>query len=307
VGTDDPRGSRTIRNAWIALVITAALWAAQSVAAKATADFVPPAFLAFVRWLVTLAVVLPFAWREILRERASIMANWRVLLLLGVMSTTLQNMVFYWGIKLSTATNAALLNSTVPIWILILSALLFKRRTSHGEWAGVAVSLSGVLLIMFGGSPVAGGGFAINPGDLLLAAGLVNWSLYSVLVPRRPVHLSSWAFITIISVIGVVVALPVLPIEWAFGVEYVFNGTAIAGILYMALLGTVIGTATYNYAIDRLGPAKAGFGVHLVPVWGMVLAFLLLGERPTLLALAGFALVLAGIGLGQTARREGGR
>jgi drug/metabolite transporter (DMT)-like permease len=289
--------------AWIALVITAVLWAGQSIAAKAVVTYVTPGTLSFLRWGITLAVVLPFAFAEVRRERKSIQANWRILLLLGLMSTSLQNTVFYWGIYYSTATNAALLNSTIPIWILILSSLFFGRRSSHGEWAGVFVSLAGVLCIVLGGSRSATGGYAINPGDLIMAAGLVNWSLYSVLVPRRPTHLSGWTFVTIVSAIGVVAILPVYGVELALGWDFEWNTQVIVGTLYMALVGSIITTITYNYAIDKLGSAKASFGTHLVPVCGMLLAFLFLGETPTWVALGGFALVMTGIFVGQTARR----
>ncbi len=291
------------RKAWIALVVTAALWAGQSIAAKAVVTYVPPATLSFIRWSITLAVVLPFAFAEVRRERASIQANWRILLLLGLMSTSLQNTVFYWGVYYSTATNAALLNSTIPIWILVISSLFFGRRSSHGEWAGVFVSLVGVLCIVMGGSRSATGGYAVNPGDLIMASALVNWSLYSVLVPRRPLHLSSWTFVTIVSAIGVVAILPVYGVELALGWDFTVNTQVVVGMLYMAIIGSIVTTITYNYAIDKLGAAKASFGTHLVPVCGMLLAFVFLGETPTWFALGGFALVMTGIFVGQTARR----
>ena len=287
----------------MALVVTAVLWAGQSIAAKAVVTYVPPATLSFIRWSITLAVVLPFAYAELKRERASIQANWRILLLLGLMSTTLQNTVFYWGISYSTATNAALLNSTIPIWILIISSLFFGRRSTHGEWTGVFVSLVGVLCIILGGSRSATGGYTFNPGDLIMACGLINWSLYSVLVPRRPLHLSGWTFVTIVSAVGVVAILPVYGAEVALGWDFTINTQVVVGTLYMAIIGSIVTTITYNYAIDKLGAAKASFGTHLVPVCGMLLAFLFLGETPTWVAFGGFALVMVGIFIGQTARR----
>lgn len=88
-------------------------------------SYVPPATLSFIRWGITHLVVLPFAFAEVMRERKSIQAHWRILLLLGLMSTSLQNTIFYWGIYYSSATNAALLNSTIPIWILVISSIFW--------------------------------------------------------------------------------------------------------------------------------------------------------------------------------------
>lgn len=107
----------------------------------------------------------------------------------------------------------------------------------------------------------------------------------------------------IASAIGVVTALPLIAIELAAGFRPSFNATVVTGMVYMTLIGSIVTTIMYNYVIDRLGPAKAGFGVHLVPVWGMRLAFALLGEVPTWLAVGGFVVIIIGIVVGQTSRR----
>ncbi len=291
------------RNAWIFLALTAALWAGQSIAGKTVTQHLTPGVLSIVRWSVILLVMVPFALPELRRERASLRANWRILLALAVLGTTLQNSIFLWGLRHSSAVNAALLNSTVPIWILVLSALFFGRRSAPGEWIGVAISIVGVVMIVLGGSRAADGSLAFNVGDLIMASGMVTWSLYSVLVPRRPLHLSPWGFLAVLAMIGVIIGIPLALIEIAAGFPQQFNAAVIWGLAYMIFPGAILVTVTYNYALDKLGPAKAGFGIHLVPVWGMVLAFALLGETTTLVAFGGFLLVLAGIAIGQTARR----
>lgn len=291
------------RNAWILLALTAALWAGQSIAGKTVTQHLTPGVLSLVRWLVILLVMAPIAWRELRREHASVRANWRILLALAVLGTTLQNSIFLWGLRHSSAVNAALLNSTIPIWILVISALLFGRRSARGEWIGVAISIAGVVMIVLGGSRAADGSLAFNIGDLIMASGMVTWSLYSVLVPRRPLHLSPWGFLAVLALIGVVIGIPPALIEIALGFPQQFNASVVWGLAYMIFPGAILVTVTYNFALDKLGPAKAGFGIHLVPVWGMVLAFMLLGETTTWVAFGGFLLVLAGIAIGQTARR----
>ncbi len=301
--TTDDRAAIQRRNAWIFLALTAALWAGQSIAGKTVTQHLTPGVLSIVRWSVILLVMVPFALPELRRERASLRANWRILLALAVLGTTLQNSIFLWGLRHSSAVNAALLNSTVPIWILVLSALFFGRRSAPGEWIGVAISIVGVVMIVLGGSRAADGSLAFNVGDLIMASGMVTWSLYSVLVPRRPLHLSPWGFLAVLAMIGVIIGIPLALIEIAAGFPQQFNAAVIWGLAYMIFPGAILVTVTYNYALDKLGPAKAGFGIHLVPVWGMVLAFALLGETTTLVAFGGFLLVLAGIAIGQTARR----
>lgn len=291
------------RNAWIFLALTAALWAGQSIAGKTVTQHLSPGVLSLVRWLVILLVMVPFAWTELRRERDSLRANWRILLALALLGTTLQNSIFLWGLRHSSAVNAALLNSTVPIWILVISSLFFGRRSAPGEWIGVAISIVGVAMIVLGGSRAADGSLAFNIGDLIMASGMVTWSLYSVLVPRRPLHLSPWGFLAVLAMIGVVIGIPPALIEIAAGIPQQFNAAVIWGLAYMIFPGAILVTVTYNYALDKLGPAKAGFGIHLVPVWGMLLAFVLLGETTTWVAFGGFLLVLAGIAIGQTARR----
>jgi len=277
------------------LALTSLFWAGNMVIGRAVADAMSPIALAYWRWIIVIGVLAPFCWREVVARRAVLLRSWRILLLLSVMSTGLYSALTYWSLHYTTATNTTLLNSTIPIWVTVASWILLKHLPPARALLGFLISLAGVLFIVAHGHPGTLFALAPNVGDLIILLALFLWGFYAVLLRYRPAELSPLGYVFVTAVIGTVIATPVFLLDHALSATPDLSWQALAAIGYFALFSSLAATLCYNNAVDRVGPVHASLFIHLVPLFGSLLAIAFLGERPGWQHLIGMALVLSGI------------
>jgi drug/metabolite transporter (DMT)-like permease len=265
------------------------------VVGRAVAGAMSPLDFAYWRWVIVIAALAPFCWREVLDRRALLVRSWRILLLLSVMSTALYNSLTYWALRYTTATNTTLLNSTIPVWVMVASWILLRHLPSGRSTLGFVLSLAGVLAVVAHGHP--GTLFALTPnaGDLIMLTALFLWGFYAVLLRYRPAQLSALGYVFVTGVIGTIIATPFFLIERTWGPSPALTWQALAAIGYFAFFSSLAATLCYNHAIDRIGPVQASLFIHLVPLFGSLLAIAFLDERPGWHHLLGMALILSGI------------
>ena len=138
---------------YLLLSLTALFWSLNWVVARAIVGHVTPFALAFIRWTVAVAVMMPFAWPQIRAHRAAIRRHWKTIVWLGFWGTGLHNVFAYFGLQYTTATNGVILNSAVPVMIIVLGWLFYRDTITRVQGLGVAVSLAGVLASSPGGIP----------------------------------------------------------------------------------------------------------------------------------------------------------
>ncbi len=277
------------------LSLTSLFWAGNMVIGRAVADAMSPIGLSYWRWVIVMAVLAPFCWREVLAKRTQLFRSWRILLLLSVMSTGLYNALTYWSLHYTTATNTTLLNSTIPIWVMVASWILLRHLPPTRALLGFLTSLVGVLFIVAHGHPGALFTLAPNVGDLIMLIALFIWGFYAVLLRYRPANLSPLGYVFVTGTIGTLIATPFFLIDRAVSATPDLSWQALAAIGYFALFSSLAATLCYNNAIDRVGPVHASLFIHLVPLFGSLLAIAFLGERPGWQHLVGMALILSGI------------
>ncbi|HXU56373.1 MAG TPA: DMT family transporter [Casimicrobiaceae bacterium] len=277
------------------LALTSLFWAGNMVIGRAVADAMSPIALAYWRWIIVIGVLAPFCWREVVARRAVLLRSWRILLLLSVMSTGLYSALTYWSLHYTTATNTTLLNSTIPIWVTVASWILLKHLPPARALLGFLISLAGVLFIVAHGHPGTLFTLAPNVGDLIILLALFLWGFYAVLLRYRPAELSPLGYVFVTAVIGTVIATPVFLLDHALSATPDLSWQALAAIGYFALFSSLAATLCYNNAVDRVGPVHASLFIHLVPLFGSLLAIAFLAERPGWQHLIGMALVLSGI------------
>ena len=277
------------------LSLTSLFWAGNMVIGRAVAGTMSPVGLAYWRWVIVIAVLAPFCWREVLARRALLVRSWRIMLLLSVMSTGLYNALTYWALHYTTATNTTLLNSTIPIWVMVASWILLKHLPPGRALLGFGISLAGVLCIVARGDPGALFTLVPNVGDLIMLLALFLWGFYAVLLRYRPAELSALGYVFVTGVIGTLIATPFYLLDLALSGPPQLSWQALAAIGYFALFSSLAATLCYNNAIDRVGSVHASLFIHLVPLFGSLLAIAFLGERPGWQHLLGMALILSGI------------
>jgi len=276
------------------LLVAAASWGGNWVAARAVYLDVPPFALVFWRWALAAALIFPFAAAQLREDQPLIRRHFPALAAFGVIGTAGFTMFGYWGVRYTTAVNATLLNASLPLFIIPLSWWLLKLTVSGRQLAGMAFSLAGVACIMSAGDVPALVGLSLNPGDLLLLAGALLWAIYTVLLKwRPPVQPLSFVFVTVAA--GAAFSLPFYLGEIALGGTMVLSPKTAAAITYLAVFPSVLAYICWNHAVPIVGPNVAGFFNPIIPVFGTLFAVVLLDERLYLYHLAGFALVLGGV------------
>ena len=217
--------------------------------------------------------------------------------LLVVLSATgfaANNTLSYWGLQYTQALNALLIQSSGPLFVALWSLILFGVRLTLAQFIGIAISLTGVLVIILRSDFAALAAIEFNKGDLMFMSALLVFGIYSALMPRRP-KIHQLSLITFTTGCGAVLVFPLTLWEISTGFTLTFDAQSIFAIVYVIIFPSTLAYLFFNRGIELIGPNRAAPFFHLVPVFGSVMAILFLGEQLRLFHLIGYALVLAGI------------
>jgi drug/metabolite transporter (DMT)-like permease len=279
--------------AWLVLLATLFLWSGNWIVARAVRDDISPGIATAGRLVVVLLILLPFTFSGLKRKFGQLQDK-TVLLAIGFFGGGL-HLAFQWlGLHYTTATSATLYLSTAPIFILLLSRPLLGERIAARQWAGVAVSSCGVALIGTQGNLSA---VSFNVGDALALLSMLFWGSYTVLLRLRSDDLDTPEFLTILCGMGLLTLLPWVGWEILNASEINLSRMGALAVLYSALGSLLLAGAGWTYVVKRLGAARAGVSMHLMPGIAAGLSMVFLGEYPSWFHGAGIALILAGVGL----------
>ena len=281
--------------AWTVLLGTLVLWSGNWIVARAVRDDISPGLATAGRLVIVATVLAPFTWRG-LAAKLPVLAgrDWRVLWALGFAGGGLHLALQWLGLHYTTATSATLYLSTAPVFILLLAAPLLGERIAARQWLGVGISFAGVALIGMQGRFVSP---SFNVGDLCALASMAMWGAYTVFLRLRRDALDTAEFIAMVCLLGLVFMAPWVLAEALLGMRLALNAAGAAAVLYSALGSLLLAYAGWSYVVKRLGAARAGVTMHLMPAISVALAALFLGEYPVWYHFAGIALILAGVAL----------
>ena len=280
---------------WLALALPPLLWAGNFIVGRAFRTDLPPATLAFVRHFVALICLLPFAFSP-MRRQAS--AYWRVRWkVIGTAVTGMAgfNLLVYLGLHSTTASNALLLNSMIPVLISVVGAIFYRQALAHTQKAGLIISCVGVLVIILHGEPQRLVSLQFSGGDLTVFLGMVCFSFYSLWLRKLPKDLDPVGLLGWQLIVAALVLFPGFGWEYATGHHVRLTQGALLGIGYVAIATSLVATFVYMAGVARIGPARAGLFIHLIPVYGAILSTLFLGETIHLYHLVGMAVIVAGL------------
>jgi drug/metabolite transporter (DMT)-like permease len=285
------------RAPYVLLALSTFFWASSLVVARGVHDLVPPVAMAFWRWAGgLLLVLLAGGWRTSRRDWPVLRQNWRVLCVLAAFGVGAYNTLTYIGLRSTTAINASLLQSAMPLLILLCTFVLFRERPSLPQIGAVVVSLAGVLIIAAHGPWAALVSFSLNPGDVWILCALVIYAIYSTLLRHRPaVHPLS--FLAATFAIGSTLLLPLELWEYSTGAVLHPTPVALVAVAYIATGPAFLAYLCYNRGVELIGANRAGQFMHLMPVYGTVLAVVFLGEVFQLYHALGIALIAGGLAL----------
>jgi len=279
----------------VALTVTALLWSSNFVIGRAIHEAVTPATLNFMRWALALVVLIPVTLVDLRRHRSVLLRNWKLIALLGLTGIAAFQTLAYFALTRTTALNTILLTSLAPLAIVALSWLALGERISRLQGVGLLTSLGGAVVLILHGDAEALVSLRFNSGDLLMVIAVALWAVYSVLLRRRPQQVPPLALHTASVGAGTLWMLPLFGWEAARGAGLPTEPSAWLAIGFVAVFSSAIAHALWVRGVATIGPNRAGVFIHLMPLFGAVLAITFLGEELAGYHVLGAALVLVGV------------
>ena len=291
--------------AYVGLVLTPLFWAGNAVVARGAVENIPPLSMSFWRWIIALAILLPFGLPGIWRHRQIIRQRFGSMLALATFSVAAFNSLLYFAATTTTATNIALINATIPIFVALLAWVLLGDRTRPVQAFGIALAITGIVTVVARGELSVLTSLQAQPGDLIMVLAVFSWGLFSVLLRRQAVPLPALTFLTTQILLGTLVILPFYLTDLFFfaGGFELSQDTALP-LLYFAIFPGILAYGFWNHGVHQIGPARAAIFMYLTPVFASVLAGIFLDESLGAYHIVGGLLILAGLLLAtQTGKR----
>ena len=290
---------------YLLLSLTALFWAGNAIVGRAAAGHIPPVTLSFLRWTAAFLIVLPFAWKHLVRDWSAIRGRLGMMILISVIGIGAFNTLQYWSLEYTTALNTLLLQSAGPLIVAIWSLLLLGVRLTMAQALGIIVSTSGVLAILLHGDLTTLKDIEFNKGDLIFTGAMVIFGLYSVLMVKRPnIHSLSFAGFTFGC--GAAGLVPAFVWELFTRPAMEVNATNLLSLAYVAVFPSTLAYLCFNRGVQLVGANRAAPFLNLVPVLGSAMAIFFLGERLQLFHALGYALVLVGVYVASRKTRTAG-
>lgn len=288
-----------LRHGWAAggLVLSCLCWAGNALVARAVADSIPPMALAFWRWSLALAILLPFVAPALWRQRAVVRAaGWRLWLVAGL-GIASYNSLLYHAAHSTSAINITLLNTCLPLATFLGAGLLLGEWPARRAWFGMAVAAGGLLLLIGRGELATFLALDFYRGDLIMLLAVAAWALYSLLMRLwgARLGLAPLPLLGVMILFGLALMLPFYLAELVRVGGFAPTPATLGAIGYTALFASLLAYLTWNHGLKVLGAARASLFSYLMPVFAALLAWLLLDERLAFYHWLGGALIFAGL------------
>jgi drug/metabolite transporter (DMT)-like permease len=279
---------------YLLLSITALCWAGNAIVGRLAAGHIAPVTLSFLRWSFAFLIILPFAWKHLVRDWPAIRSHLGIMILLSITGIGAFNTLQYWALEHTQALNTLLLQSAGPLVVAVWSLLLLGVRLTLAQAAGVMLSMAGVLIILMHGDLTKLSGIDFNIGDLIFIVALAIFGIYSVLSLKRP-DIHGLSFVAFTFGAGAACLIPLFIWELFARPLMQIDTANLLTLAYVALFPSTIAYLCYNRGVQLIGANRAAPFFHVVPVFGTIMSIVFLGEHPQAFHFIGFALVLAGV------------
>jgi len=284
--------------AYILLLLTMLFWSGNFIVGKAASMYeIPPFSLNFYRWFFACLILIPFTIKELIKKKNYIFKNIGFFIILGVTSITIFNSIVYYSLYYTQVISGVLMISTIPVWIIFISSLLNIEKTNIFQILGVCLSLTGVLFIISKADLDLVKNLKFNKGDLTMIVAMFSWAVYSALLKKKQYEISQITLLQVVIMCGLVFLIPIYFIEMSMG--YVIK---LGKPFYLTLTYVVIfpGLASFFFwikGISLIGANRAGAFLHLMPIFGAIMAMVIFDEKFMLYHFLGAIFIVAGITL----------
>ena len=290
------------------LTTAALMWAGNAIVGKILVQSSSPVLLNTIRWGVTALLLLPFAWR-VLMPRSPLWTHRKRFLLLSLFGVGSYNVLLYLALQSSTPINVTLIGASMPIWAIVIGALVYHERAQIRQIAGALISMVGVAVVIVRGDFERLIEIEFVAGDLWMVLATILWGAYSWMLahPKQSTERSwPWAEFLFAQVgFGFCWSLVFAQTEYLLGLNYfTWNWQTLAMIGYVIIGPSLIAYRCWGLGVNQAGATVATFFTNLIPVFTAILSTLLLQIPPELYHGVAFAFILCGIVLSLSVPRR---
>jgi drug/metabolite transporter (DMT)-like permease len=281
---------------YVLMLLTTLYWGGNVVAGKLAAPEMSPLVITFIRWLIVSVVLVGLLSRSVLQEAATLKSRWRYVFVMSLVGFTGFNALFYLAASKTSALNMAIIQGSMPVFVII-GALLLGSRMKPLQIGGVLLTLIGVVMTASRGDFEVIRTLAFNEGDLWLLIASFFYSGYTLALRNRP-QMSALAFFTGMAVGAFVTSIPLVMAEVAAGsAVWPKNTYAWLIMAYIAFFPSLLAQIHFLRAVELIGPGRVSSFYNLVPVFGAILSVLIIGEKLAFYHFIALGMVLVGIAL----------
>ena len=288
-------------NPYLLLTLTMLMWSANGIAGRVAIGEVSPMVIVTLRWLISCSLLFAFAFSRI-REDWTVLKHHIVRLVLGaIFGFTGFNALFYLSAHHTSAVNMTILQGALPIFVLMGAAIFQHTPLTLLQAIGIPFTLAGVIAVASQGELDVLLNFNFNIGDIGLVIACLSYAIYTLMLRNRP-KVSGIGFFAIVAMAAFITSLPLLGLEMALGEA---QWPTVEGWMIVAFIGicpSLLAQLFFLKAVELIGPGRAANFTNLVPIFGPLLAIILLGEPFHLYHAVALMLVLGGITLAEWRR-----
>jgi len=278
------------------LILCVLFWSGNFILGRYINEEIEPLELAFFRWFFVLIIVSPILILKFTHIYQSIKNNYFILLFLSALGISTYNTFVYIALTMTTSTNALIINSIVPILILVLSVFILKQKILFHQIIGILLSTLGVIFLVLKGDFTNIFSLNFNHGDLFIIVSALSWAFYSVFVKFRPKELNNFEFFATIVVLGFIILVPFYLYQgYSIERELLLLQSNYLVFLYISVFASCLSYYFWHFGIDHIGASKTGQFVHLMPLFGTILAYVFLDETLLFYHISGAFAIALGI------------
>jgi drug/metabolite transporter (DMT)-like permease len=285
------------------LVFTMACWGGNAVAGRLAVGQVSPMVITCLRWAIVAAFLSSLTSRRLVLAWPDLRPHWRRIILMSVCGFSIFNALFYVAAHHTTAVNIAILQGSVPIFVVVGALIVHRVRVGAIQALGIAATLLGVAVVATQGHIATIAAFHFNLGDGLILLACFLYAGYTLALRYRPA-VPSLVFFAALAVIAFLTSLPLVAYEVVTGTVQWPTPEGWAILVFIALLPSFLAQLSFMRGVDLIGPSRAGLFANLVPLFGAFFAVVVLGESFALFHLVGLVLVVGGILIAETVGRS---
>ena len=286
--------SNPTKGALFALLATL-LWSVNMVIASGIKGHIPPIGLAFWRWTIACIVLAPFAFKSTIEDFKIVKKHIWYLVLTALLGITVFNTLIYFAGKTTSAINLSLIAISIPLFIVVLSRIIFKEKLSSIKIAGIVTIITGVLVLITKGSLLALLHMNFTIGDLLMLVACFFFAYYTILVRQKPDELSPKVFLFSVFVLGVIFLFPFYLWEHLFYKKVILDTKTIVVTIYVGLFASMVSYYLWNEAIRLIGTSKTALIYYLIPVFSGILAYFFLGQAIVITQIISMGIIITGL------------